>query len=105
MFLDLKTRVGVDRSATVFFEYGMGKSNCQEFRRVRSMETSATRVYVLGTGQTVVAEAYDAQTTITKAMLPLLKNLVLLGGFEFIRHRFEDAVRAGNVTLVQVRRP
>jgi len=60
VFLDLKTRVGVDRSATVFFEYGMGKSNCQEFRRVRSMETSATRVYVLGTGQTVVAEAYDS---------------------------------------------
>ena len=53
----------------------------------------------------VVAEAYEAQTTITKAMLPLLKKLVLLGGFEFMRHRFKgDAVpTAGNVTLVQVR--
>ena len=36
----------------------------------------------------VVAEAYEAQTTITKAMLPLLKKLVLLEGFEFMRHRF-----------------
>ena len=53
----------------------------------------------------VVAEAYEAQTTITKAMLPVLRKLVLLAGFEFIRHRFEDAVRAGNVTPVQVRRP
>ena len=38
----------------------------------------------------VVAEAYEAQTTITKAMLPLLKNLVLLGVFEFMRHRFQE---------------
>jgi len=30
----------------------------------------------------VVAEAYEAQTTITKAMLLLLKNLGLLEGFE-----------------------
>jgi hypothetical protein len=36
----------------------------------------------------VVAEAYDAQTTITKAMLLLLKNFVLLRGFEFMRYRF-----------------
>jgi len=46
----------------------------------------------------VVAEAYEAQTTITKAMLPLLKKLVLLEGFELMRHRF-------NVTLVQMRGP
>jgi hypothetical protein len=32
----------------------------------------------------VVAEAYDAQTTITKAMLALLKNRVWLRGFEFV---------------------
>jgi hypothetical protein len=38
----------------------------------------------------VVAEAYEAQTTITKAMLPLLKKLALSGGFEFMRHRFEE---------------
>ena len=44
----------------------------------------------------VVAEAYEAHTTITKAMLPLLKNLGLLE-LEFIRHRF-------NVTLVQMPR-
>jgi hypothetical protein len=43
----------------------------------------------------VVAEAYEAQTTITKAMLPLLKTLVLSGGFEFMRHRFENAVGRG----------
>jgi hypothetical protein len=30
----------------------------------------------------VVAEAYEAQTTITKAMLLLLKKLVLLEDFE-----------------------
>ena len=50
----------------------------------------------------VMAEAYEAQTTITKAMLPLLKKLGLLGGFGFMRHRFEET--AGNVTLLQVRR-
>jgi hypothetical protein len=38
----------------------------------------------------VMADAYEAQTTITKAMLPLLKKLVLLGGCEFMRHRFEE---------------
>jgi len=38
----------------------------------------------------VVAEAYEAQTTITKAMLLLLKKLVLLGGFEFMLHRLEE---------------
>jgi hypothetical protein len=43
----------------------------------------------------VVAEAYEAQTTITKATLPLLKNLVLLAGFAFMC----------NVTLVQVHKP
>jgi hypothetical protein len=42
----------------------------------------------------VVAEAYEAQTTITKAMLPLLKNLVLLGGLEFMRHHFRE-MRSG----------
>src|SRR6478672_11961383 len=35
----------------------------------------------------VVAEAYEAPTTIRKAMLPLLKKLVLLGGFEVMFHR------------------
>jgi len=40
----------------------------------------------------VVAEAYEAHTTITKAMLPLLKKLVLSGGFEFMRHRFEQTM-------------
>jgi hypothetical protein len=34
-----------------------------------------------------VAEAYEAQTTITKAMLPLLKNLVLFRGVELMRYR------------------
>jgi len=37
-----------------------------------------------------VAEAYEAQTTITKATLPLLKRLVLLPGFEFMRYSFEE---------------
>jgi hypothetical protein len=40
----------------------------------------------------VVAEAYEAQTTITKAMLPLLKKLGLSGGLEFMRHRFEQTM-------------
>ena len=53
----------------------------------------------------VVADAYEAQTTITKAMLPLLKKLDLLGGFEFMFHRSTNSVQiAGSVTLVQVRR-
>ena len=47
----------------------------------------------------VVAEAYEAQTTITKAMLPLLQKLALLEAFEFMRRRFR-----WSVTLVQVRR-
>jgi len=33
----------------------------------------------------VVAEAYEAQTTITKAMLPLLKKFGLLEGLEVMR--------------------
>src|SRR6185369_14949533 len=60
VYLDLKTRVGDDVSGLVFFEYGTGKNNCQGYTRTRSMETSATRVYGLGAGSTVVAVGYDA---------------------------------------------
>jgi hypothetical protein len=48
----------------------------------------------------VVAEAYEAPTTITKAMLPLLKNRGLSGAFEVMRRRGGGS--AGSILIPEV---
>jgi hypothetical protein len=61
VYLDLKALVGSDRSHDLFLEYGTGKANCARYKRVRTREKKATRVWALGSGTpTISALAFDA---------------------------------------------
>jgi hypothetical protein len=64
--LDLLPALGGDQTSLVYFEYGTGKRNCSRYRRVRSIQTSATRVWAVGAGSTAAAVAYNtgAETTL-----------------------------------------
>lgn len=58
--LDLPARLGQDRSATVFLEYGTGKRNCKGYRKVRSIEQLVTDIWVRGAGTNLIVNAFDA---------------------------------------------
>lgn len=58
-YLDLLTTLGDDRSGDVFVEYGFGKHDLTGYRRVKTIERLATRVFALGSGGTQTAEVYD----------------------------------------------
>lgn len=79
--LDLKTKLGTDKSTSLFIEYGTGKTNCSSYTRARSIDTMATRVWVLGSGSTIVANAYDLSA-------------------EAAYKRHEDVVSYGDITVV-----
>lgn len=59
--LNLRAQLGSDRSSSVYLEYGAGtRSNCSAYRRARTIDQMATRVWALGNGSTVVSTASDA---------------------------------------------
>lgn len=60
VLLDLVLRMGTDQTHNIFLEYGTGKSNCRTYRRNRTIELKATRVWVGGAGTSTVANAYDS---------------------------------------------
>jgi len=78
VLLDLEAQTGSDQTTTVFFEYGTGLNNCTSYKRVRSIEQLATRVYALGQGSSLSVTAYDP-------------------GAETLR-RFEDVITTGDIT-------
>lgn len=82
VYLDLETMIGSDQTTTVFFEFGTGVNNCSSYRRLRSIETLATRVYAIGQGSTISSVAYDA-------------------GAELVR-RFEDVVSVPDISAQQL---
>jgi hypothetical protein len=78
VYLDLLAQVGADNSSTVYLEYGTGQNNLSAYRRVRSIDQLATRVYALTQGSTNNIVAYDP-------------------GAETVR-RFEDTITAADIT-------
>ncbi len=59
-YIDLYQIAGQDRTASLFLEYGTGKNNCSRYEKVRSIDTSASDVYVAGDGNSKLAYAYDS---------------------------------------------
>lgn len=59
VYLDLLAVTGSDRTSSVFLEYGIGLNNCGAYRRVRTLDQLATRVYARGSTSAGVATAYD----------------------------------------------
>lgn len=59
VYLDLLGKLGSNRTASVFLEYGTGSKNCSAYRRLRTIEKRASHVWVLGSGSTIVVNAYD----------------------------------------------
>jgi hypothetical protein len=61
VYLDLFSQIGEDKTKDVFLEYGTkGKGNVPTLTRTRSVQSRASHVYTLGSGSTLVGEAYDA---------------------------------------------
>lgn len=58
--LDLAAALGGDMTSDVFLEYGTGRNNCSGYTRARSIDLQADQVWVLGSGSTLVAQAYDS---------------------------------------------
>ncbi len=77
--LNLRSQLGSDRSSTIYLEYGAGtRGNCAGYRRARSVDQSATRVWALGNGSTLVSTASDAAAETT--------------------HRYEDVITFGSIS-------
>jgi hypothetical protein len=81
VYLDLVTRMGADRTGDVFVEYGFGKHNLKGYRRLRTIERMATRIFVLGGAATQVVKAYDA------------------GAEARLHKRYEDVVTFPDITV------
>lgn len=81
--LDLLTSLGQSRESDVFLEYGAGKRNCSSYRRVRSIDQQADRVFALGAGSTLVSQAFDPAA-------------------EAVYGRMEDVVTFGDITVQQL---
>lgn len=60
VYLDLLSRLGQDRTSTVFLEYGTGRRNCSAYQRARTIDQLATDVWVLGGGGTTIVAASNA---------------------------------------------
>jgi hypothetical protein len=61
VYLDLFSQIGEDKTKDVFLEYGTkGKGNVPTLTRTRSVQSRASHVYTLGSGSTLVGEAFDA---------------------------------------------
>jgi hypothetical protein len=92
--LDLLAALGSDRTSTVFLEYGTGKSNCNQYRRARSMDQQANRVWVLGSGSTNVTSAESSDSI---SRYGLLEDIVSYGDITDVA--LLDALAAAHIAI------